>query len=354
MLINQTKENTNKPSFLIATKRTGTLVSNKIYNHFLKIVLKEYEVGGNHDGIFYTTMEEIKQTMNLGKTNNKQIWAAIEQLQTTQIKMTGFYNKRDRYDRKSFVLLGSAQASIMKGLIEFSMDKIFLNFLMELKENDTLLYAKLEDKFIKDFKLKHSLVLYEFFKDFAGQKRINMTEQELRELLNLENKYNSYDFNRYGIKKSIDEINKKTTLKIKYKIETEIDRSNAKPEKKNIFKFIIEDLSKIKDKEKVNLTALKKTILHFWETERKYSFPSLELKDIGIRQDKKSYKIYLTSENEDLNPTEAKQIWQYLFSIFIDKSEINEEKQEILCKSFNITKKEFFEEYERNKRILEG
>lgn len=245
-LIKQGVDKTNKPSFLINSKRSGTLTSNKIYNHFLKIVLKEYEVGGNHNGIFYTTIPQIKNYIGGKNLSNREIWNNIKLLQNTQIEHIEDYDKKDK-NWSSYQLMGSCEYTLMKDLIEFDMSPIFLKKLMELKENGNLLYAALEDRFIKNFSYKHSLVLYEYLKDYQGQIRLKKPLSFYRKLLNLEDKYPQWkSFKNYVFERSFKEILEKTNLNFTYEYEKDrinnewyvrVDFKKSLQDSKNLFGY---------------------------------------------------------------------------------------------------------------------
>lgn len=343
-IIKQPKTATKKPSFLINQRRKGDLVTNKIYNHFLKIVLQELKRDGNHDLIFYTTMEDIKQKMNLGTTNNNRVWEKIRDLQDTKLEQLGSYDKKDKFDEKgkgSYHILGSVEYSeCIKGLITFDMSPLFVRHLMKLDEDNNTLFARLEDKYITNFKIKNSLVLYEFFMDYKGIKNgINKTEENLRILLDLEEKYKEFKDFKKVINKSVDEINEKTNLNIDVNIVKELNKEKGIRE--NIFKIKITDLEKIQ----FNKTVIKQTILKVWSCFNPITINNV-VENLSYNQQSDN-KYYLTSDEERLSSEKALKIWDILIDLVITEEEERQDRKKLFFARIETTEKDFFEEYDR-------
>lgn len=322
-ILKQGIDKTNKPSFLINAKRVGTLMSNKVYNHFLKIVLKEYEVGGNHNGIFYTTMPEIKQYISGKNVSNKDVWDSIKLLQNTQIEHIEDYEKKDK-NWASYQLMGSCEYTMLKDLIEFDMSPIFLKKLMELKKNGNLLYAALEDRFIKNFNHKHSLVLYEFLKDYEGQHRIKKSLSFYRTLLNMEEKYPAWkSFKKYVFERSFNEILEKTNMNISW--EYEKDKINNEWYIRVDFKKSIKEQKQLFSFEDFKRTFIAISV----RNEKSFRFKGEEL---TINEN--GYIVYL-GNRKSLHPSQALEIWERLYN---KNYLVDEEK---FYRVFKTTKEDF-------------
>ncbi|MEA3354821.1 MAG: replication initiation protein [Campylobacterota bacterium] len=218
-LLKQTDFQTNKPSFLINQRRKGNLTTNKIYNHFLKIVLREY-IPGEHPGIFFTTFKELKEKQALKKITHDDIKRYIKDLRDTSLEQLDDYDLKDRCEYQ-FSILGSV-SYLPKGYIQFSMDQLFLNHLKEIKENQrNLIYAALEDEYIKNFSCKHTLKFYEYFISHQYKKFLEVSVDTLKQLIDIDSK-SSYDllsnFKNKILIPVIEEIEFKTNLEIDYEI----------------------------------------------------------------------------------------------------------------------------------------
>lgn len=326
-LLHQTDDSTFKPSVLIHLKRKGTLISQKLYNHFLKIVLDEYQIDGSHNGIFYTTMRDMKEW--LGKTKgktNKEILNAIKTLQSNQMEIIKGYDKENLSgaDWSSYQLLGSVKYYNKKqGVIQFSMDNIFLQDLVKLNEEASknnrknILYAKLEDKYIKNFTHIHTLGMYEFLKDWESYPTTLVKSFDFFiELLGLENK-KSYSkakyFKFHVLEKILPEIQENTNFDFKYSY---IEGTGIEKGKWYIaFDFATNKLS---------FPDFKTTIVHFY-TGQSFNYEgNYTVNDKGF--------LEYTKDGKSLIPANAMEIWKKLYKSyysnpekFIQKTKLSEE-----------------------------
>ena len=99
------------------------------------------------------------------------------------------------------------------GTIKIRLDKDLMPYLLQLKEN----FTQYELIAILGLKSKFSLRLYELFKSYESLGHYEVSLEELRKLMMLENEYPlTADFRRYVIDRSIEEIEKFTDLQISY------------------------------------------------------------------------------------------------------------------------------------------
>jgi len=184
-------------------------------------------------------------------------------------------------------------------------------------------YAKLDLTVLKKLKITHSITLYEIFKrrlikTNAG--RLNITELELREYLNLENKYpDTKAFNR-ELKKWIKEIELNSNMSITWE--------KRKKNKINTYAFLVSDFIVL------NFNTFKKKLLKiknlsdlkFTYEDREYFFIDTEdnLDKLYIT-DYKKYMTYGTEEHTKnfnksftLPKEEAKIIWEKMYNEFLD------------------------------------
>lgn len=78
-------------------------------------------------------------------------------------------------------------------------------------------FTKYQLKYVSDFKSIYSIRIYELLTQFRNIKNRSILIDELRSLLNLKNKFLTWnDLKRFVIEKSISEINSKSDLRITY------------------------------------------------------------------------------------------------------------------------------------------
>lgn len=147
-------------------------------------------------GIKYKgSSESIKETIK--KLRDKSIWVSLNDGSETAVA----------WIEKPYVNFNS-------GIIRVRLDKDMLPYLLQLKGNFTTyeLYAVL------GLRSKFSLRLYELFKSYLFEGGFNISLSKLKSMLMIdESEYPKfYDFRRYVIDKSINEIQGHTSLRISY------------------------------------------------------------------------------------------------------------------------------------------
>lgn len=99
------------------------------------------------------------------------------------------------------------------GSIKVRLDRDLMPYLLQLKDN----FTQYELIAILALKSKFSLRLYELFKSYESIGKYEVSLEELRKLMMLENEYPLIaDFRRYVIDKSVEEIERFTDLQISY------------------------------------------------------------------------------------------------------------------------------------------
>jgi len=309
--LHQEIDTTNKPSFTINTKRKGSLPSQKLYNHFLKVVLSEYVLNdkrGNHDKIFYTTMTEMKNHLGWSKKTkgNDKVWEYIKELQSNQLEVITDYTKETPNGGKwaSYPLLGGCRYTILDDLIEFDMSSLFLRELTNLDEkNGRILYAKIEDRFIKNFKNPYSVSMYEFLKDNEYKYNLKLDVEIFRELLDVGEKHKDWrNYKRYILEKPLQELKEKTTMNFEYRYinGTGIDKGNHYIE----FKFHPKN-EFIQDKGEISKDEFIQTMKFF------YQKTGFTLNGFKYLFNEKGYLTTKTGKN--LMPDEGLEVWTRLY-----------------------------------------
>jgi plasmid replication initiation protein len=101
------------------------------------------------------------------------------------------------------------------GKIIIKLDKDMLPYLIQVKEN----FTKYELIAILALKSKFSLRLYELFKSYEYLGKFEISLDELRKMLMIENEYPKfYDFRRYVLDRAIEEITTYTDLEVSYDV----------------------------------------------------------------------------------------------------------------------------------------
>ena len=243
-LLKQNKSYTNKPNFLINIVRNGTPTSFILFNHFYKIVLSEFDFNNSNtsqSNIFYTTMSDIKKSLGLDveDKNHTFIYNSIDIMMQTSIELIQTYNKIDKISQEEYqtwskrgkfnIISAFSEVNDKKGTFAFEIPNLLLEHLKKLKEQRNLIYTKLFDSCITQFKLGHSIPLYEKLKEHQKLTKMKISLEDLREYLNLKDKYKKpIDFKRYVIEKTLEEILNISDLKFTYKIEKLLDTKSKK------------------------------------------------------------------------------------------------------------------------------
>lgn len=177
------------------------------------------------------------------------------------------------------------------GVIELEFSKKLIPYLLQLKER----FTRYQLKNILYLSNKHSIRIYELLKQYEGIGKRSFTVTELKEILMLQSQYNRfYDFERYVLKPTVEEINDYTDIKVSYeKIRKgrSIHEIRYSIEPKKVCKYIeyLEDNYNIKDM-KVNT--------------------GLQDENFNSEQMIKLYEIAINKLDEDLE--DEKDIYSYI------------------------------------------
>lgn len=313
-LLTQSEKHLNKPNFLINIERPKSLVSNKIYNHFLKIVLTEYDFSdknGNQDNIFYTTIQDIKEQCKLSKksSNYAFIYDNIRVLKNQNIKVVEYYDKTDKLDAPKIKklsemnLISGFTSFVEDGFISFEIPNILLDHLKQLKEQRQLIYTQLNKQFLNSFKHSYTYILYELLSEYRKAFKLKKSFTDLRQLLNLNDKYTRQRDFKLVIEKSMSEIENITDLKFNYEItKTKIDGKFEY--------FLLVNFQKIST---LTFDIFKKAFLHASksvdvEMKSKYHKSGLTINNRGY--------IVEINNNRLIDSEDAIKVWQSLFKTY--------------------------------------
>ncbi|MHA1658566.1 MAG: replication initiation protein [Promethearchaeota archaeon] len=314
-IIHQEPQKINKPDVLvnIALNKALTAKDKKIYNLIIRKLLSH-----NYEDLLKneirTSISEISR--DLGILNRMDIYKILDILGETTIKFLEVFEDKQFLTKAKMISSYSRPVETLEDYNDestnISHDNLIIRFDTHLTK--TILkysekYAKLDINDLNNLKGSHSITLYEIFikslKTFEFKKK-NMTEQELRILLHLEDKYlDIKSFNNQVIKKSINEINSKTKLSISYK--------RVKQNKENIYKF------EINQDYKFNFKKFKKCILEnyynfsFFYKNNQYSFA----KDLDDKN--AQYLIVNHKKQNTIQKEKAEEIYQFMYALLNDK-----------------------------------
>lgn len=124
--------------------------------------------------------------------------------------------KADNSGEILFRLIDTPETFDKKGILRITIHSTAKPYLFDLKNKFTI-YGLIN---VLQLSSSHTFRIYEFLKSYAYQKNINVSLDEFRLALNIEEDkiYQNYpELNRKIIKPGIEEINKKTDLQISYK-----------------------------------------------------------------------------------------------------------------------------------------
>ena len=173
-------------------------------------------------------------------------------------------------------------------------------------------YAKLDLLDLTSLKISHSLTLYELFITALSKntyQKKNLTEQQIRAYLHLENKYLELkEFNNKVIKKSINEINEKTKITVTYE--------RTKEDKINIYRF------KINLDIKHTFNRFKATIINNIEyRNNQFKYKNIEYVITKDLEDKKAQYLIVNARTYKTITTEkAEEIWNFMYELLIKDS----------------------------------
>lgn len=306
-LITHEKHLFNKPSILVNMAHSLDISLNalKLFNYVIRRLLIE---GIDEKTEIITTFKELGKSLNYeNKHSTNQLLDTLKELQDTKIEtMTFNYKRNDWKDKLRTVLVSAITFNETEGNLKIEISKGLKELILNYRET----FAKLDLEEMKTIKSRHTLKLYELFKDYSYHKnhKINVDIELLTKFLNIgeDSVYikNIKLFNQKIIKKSIEEINSKSFMSIEYKyIRASKTQENA------YIQFYI------KNPERYTFNNFKDAML-------KYD----ALRPIKIYNNKKSYclcevenknkleKMLVDTINfKTLEAEKAKEIWQYIY-----------------------------------------
>lgn len=241
----QEKGKINKLSSLIYSTQTRALTANdkKLHNIIIRKLCSKNRDDINMNELIFT-VSELADFLSIKNRND--IYTSLDNLANTDMvflddtqvsysvhaKMISSYTKplTNLLDYQDGIIYDKNKANKLVIAIDTQLTRVIL------RESDY--YAKLDILEMNKLSSSYSVFFYEIFLRALGKydyNKKNMTESDIRVLCRLEDKYLIFkEFNRYVIKKSIDELNKHTSLTITY------TKEKNKSNKKYTYKFTIE------------------------------------------------------------------------------------------------------------------
>ena len=153
-------------------------------------------------------IEDFANIFRLDKNSAyQQVKRAIDSIYNRSIKV------RDPKQEKEFRWIQEKTYIDKKGVAIIEFSNAIMPYLCQLENQ----FTKYLLKYISDFKSVYSIRIYELLTQFRTIKSRTILISELRDLLNLNNKFLMwYDFKRFVIDRSINEINSKSDLRVEY------------------------------------------------------------------------------------------------------------------------------------------
>jgi len=308
-IIKQELEKFNKPHILvkIALNKALTARDKKIYNIFVRelLMLNLRQFKNNEISLSISKISQI-----LGISTRTELYKSIEKLRNTDITFEG--NASKTFSK----MISSYTRPSHNNSKEYKSENLTIRF--DTKLTETILryadkYAKLDLSDINSLRISHSITLYELFIRGLGTRNYqkqHYTEQELRKYLHLVDKYLDIKlFNQKVVKNSINELNEKTHLTVKYK--------RVKQNSINIYKF------EVKQEIQYNFNKFKRTILDnvcyrnitFRYKNNEYTFS----KDLNDK--KPQYLIINTNTDKTLYREKAEEIWSFMYKLLCENIE---------------------------------
>jgi len=315
----QEPEHFNKPSKLIRQIIDTPLTTRqkKIYSFCLRELLKEE----NTTNEITTTVKDMCDFLD---SDNRHIKADLRKLQKTTIVI----EEEGKRTTEAQLLSSHTMPKEQDNSFDiFRTLTIRFDTRMTTVLKEIYTYAKLDLSVIRKLKITHSLTLYEIFKRRliklnAG--RLNLTEEELRKYLNLEDKYKEVKIFNRELKKWIKEIEDNSNMSITWE--------KRKRKGINIYYFLVSDFLVL------NFNTFRQKLLKiqgisnliFKLNNRKYFLIDTEdnIDNLYITDYEKymSYgnKEHLKNFNKSftLPKEEAQIIWENMYSDFLDNQYI--------------------------------
>jgi plasmid replication initiation protein len=205
------KDEVLKPSGLIRTNHSLTLMEHKIFNVLLKMVVERQD---DKTQKIETTFDEIRSLYG-GDIENKQIRATMRSLQRSIIEIEGVKENGKEWDI-SGQYLGSVAFEKGDSLVKYDFSNMLLEALMTKYQ-----YARLNLMTISQLKSRYTVLLYELLQDYKGIGSKNFSIDDIKKYFGLTEKDTDFDtrfFKKRVLDKAVKEINEKTAFFIDYEV----------------------------------------------------------------------------------------------------------------------------------------
>jgi hypothetical protein len=297
----------NKPSILvnIAHSVDISLNSLKIYNYIIRELFKT-DIEKNTT--ILTTYKHLANSLNYNSNySSKEIQMYLIELGNTSIKTkTWNYLRNDWKDNLMTHLLSSITYNHDNQEVKIEISQGLRDLILKYRET----FAKLDIEELKKIKSKHTLKLYELFKDYSYHKNHKMKTNiiDLFEYLNIpknsEYRNNISIFNRNILKKAINEINAKSYMNIEYKY-YRANKSNTEA----YYLFSIQDILRY------SFNRFKASMIELIKIKpRTFNYKNKKY-DIELLENKKTenYMLINSITGKTVDTELAQEIWQYIY-----------------------------------------
>lgn len=150
-------------------------------------------------------VKDISDTMNISKNRHAEIRKISNNLMDTRL-----YFEDEKLDVR---WIASSKYYSQEGKVRLEFSDTLLPYILGLKSR----FTRYDINNVMVLTEKYSIRLYELLKQYEKINKRILSVKTLRSMLILENKYTAFkDFEKYVIKRSVEEINKETDLSIEY------------------------------------------------------------------------------------------------------------------------------------------
>ena len=304
--------NTNE---IIIDKHSSSIqISNKIsalqrksYNYMLKVAKNEFKANPSLRK-FTITADELLVFFDFGSKNHKYIEEELNKLRKIEVRYNILNKDKKRERWGSFSLIAGYEYK--RGTITYSFPHQIEEMLLDSK-----MFAKINLVTIKGLRSKYSIALYELAEDYINAQIPNMTIEDFRELMGLEeNQYYKFSMLRKRvIDVAVNEINESENISFSISYEFQ-----NKAKKITHIKFIVHK------KENTEQTGEKQKNFYRWKNliVQKYKGQPLCNNLIELKYFK--WTLFFIDKNgflgkdvegnrKILEKEEAFEIWEFLF-----------------------------------------
>lgn len=204
-----------KHSALIAMKSEITASQRKMYNALLFVAGRQL-LNEPDSQVFKVRFTDIKKYSGLtGEHNHKHLKSALKELQERSVEYN-IMEKDKEIEWGAFSLLSEVKITHKDEFIYFAFPPTIKDSIVHPN-----IYALLNLAIIGSLKSKYSIALYEMMQDYKKIKKIRIEIDTLRKMMGVdESQYKIFTtLKAKVIDAAVDEINEKTDLRIKYKLE---------------------------------------------------------------------------------------------------------------------------------------